>query len=99
MRPDLPMIAAPPAADCDLRVAAIRRWLVRVPLKHPITWASGTRSGVTRLIVELTTTGGLKGYGETICLLDAIPGVLDNVVIPCAIGKTVDQAESMYRHV
>jgi len=54
---------------------------------------------VTRLIVELTTTGGLKGYGETICLLDAIPGVLDNVVIPCAIGKTVDQAESIYRHV
>ena len=51
------------------------------------------------LIVELTTAGGIKGYGETICLLDAIPAVLDNVVIPCAIGKSVDQAESLYRHV
>ena len=51
------------------------------------------------MIVELTTAGGIKGYGETICLLDAIPAVLDNVVIPCAIGKSVDQAESIYRHV
>lgn len=83
----------------DLQIARIRRWLVRVPLKHPIAWASGTRSGVTRLIVELTTAAGIQGYGETICLLDAIPAVLDHVVIPCAIGKTVDQAESIYRHV
>jgi len=83
----------------DLRVATIRRWLVRVPLKSPIAWASGTRSGVTRLIVELTTESGIVGYGESICLLDAIPAVLDHVVMPLAIGKSVDQAESLYRHV
>jgi L-rhamnonate dehydratase len=95
----VPNASLPSLGHDDLRIASIRRWLVRVPLKHPIAWASGTRSGVTRLIVELTTAAGLKGYGETICLLDAIPAVLDNVVIPCAIGKTVDQAESIYRHV
>lgn len=83
----------------DLTIASIRRWLVRVPLKYPIAWASGTRSGVTRIVVEVTTESGLTGYGESICLLDAIPAVLDRVVIPIAIGKTVDQAESIYRHV
>ncbi len=107
-RPSLSRAAAPRVAartasrdvsGIDLRIASLRRWLVRVPLKHPIAWASGTRSGVTRLIVEITTEGGLKGYGETICLLDAIPAVLDHVVIPCALGKGVDQAESLYRHV
>ena len=89
----------PPAAQNDLTIASIRRWLVRVPLKNPIVWGSGTRSGVTRVVVELTTQSGLTGYGESICLLDAIPAVLDRIVMPLAIGKSVDQAESLYRHV
>ncbi len=96
----MPLSSTPATQSAaDLRIASLRRWLVRVPLKHPIAWASGTRSGVTRLVVEITTQGGLKGYGETICLLDAIPAVLDHVVMPCAIGKSVDQTESLYRHV
>ena len=89
----------PGVSAADLTIASIRRWLVRVPLKHPIAWASGTRSGVTRIVVEVTTQGGITGYGESICLLDAIPAVLDHVVMPIALGKTVDQAESIYRHV
>jgi L-alanine-DL-glutamate epimerase-like enolase superfamily enzyme len=83
----------------DLTIVSIRRWLVRVPLKKSIEWGSGVRTGVTRVIVELKTAGGLSGWGESICLLDAIPAVLDKIVIPVAIGKTVDQAESLYRHV
>jgi len=83
----------------DLAIVSIRRWLVRVPLKNPIVWGSGTRSGVTRIVVEITTAGGITGYGESICLLDAIPAVLDHVVMPLAIGKSADQAESLYRHV
>ncbi len=83
----------------SLRIATIRRWLIRIPLKNTIAWASGTRSGVTRIVVEITTEDGVVGYGESICLLDAIPAVLDHVVIPNAIGKSVDQAESLYRHV
>ena len=83
----------------DLAIASIRRWLVRMPVRNPIVWGSGVRTGVTRLIVELRTRGGLTGWGETICLLDAIPAVLDKVVIPHAIGRGVDQAERLHRHI
>ena len=83
----------------ELSIVSIRRWLVRVPLAKRIEWGSGVRTGVTRVIFELKTAGGITGWGESICLLDAIPAVLDRIVIPVAIGKTVDQAESLYRHV
>ena len=83
----------------DLAIASIRRWLVRVPVKNPIVWGSGVRTGVTRLIVEIETAGGVKGWGETICLLDAIPAVLDRAVIPHAIGRDVDQVERFHRHI
>ena len=89
----------PPIPRSDLVIRSIRRWLVRVPLARRIEWGSGVRTGVTRIIVEVTTEGGIRGWGESICLLDAIPAVLDRAVIPLAIGKSVDQAESLYRHV
>lgn len=82
-----------------MRIAAIRHWLVHVPFRDPIFWGSGKRSGPTRLIVELTTEDGLKGYGETICLLDFIEPVLRNVVIPLAIGRDVSDSEGLHRHV
>ena len=87
------------ASRPDLAIASIRRWLVRMPLTDAMTWASGVRTGVTRLVVELTTRGGVVGWGETICLLDAIPAVLDHAVIPLAIGRGVDEAERFHRHV
>ena len=100
MSPDDSSRATPATASpSDLTIASIRRWLVRVPLKNPIVWASGTRSGVTRVVVEITTAGGITGYGESICLLDAIPAVLDHAVMPIALGKSVDQVEALYRHV
>ncbi len=83
----------------DLAIASIRRWLVRVPVRTPIVWGSGVRTGVTRLVVELETAGGVVGWGETICLLDAIPAVLDRVVIPLARGRGVDEVEAFHRHV
>jgi glucarate dehydratase len=83
----------------DLTVKSVRRWLVRVPVHTPIVWGSGVRTGVTRLVVELETAGGVVGWGETICLLDAIPAVLDRVVIPLAIGRGVDAVEALHRHV
>ena len=59
-----------------------------------VVWPlSSVRTGVTRLIVEIETAGGVKGWGETICLLDAIPadrpltgvfhlaGVLDDATV------------------
>lgn len=83
----------------DLTIKSVRRWLVRVPVRTPIVWGSGVRTGVTRLIVELETAGGVVGWGETICLLDAIPAVLDRVVIPLARGRGVDAVEAFHRHV
>ena len=64
------------ATSSELAITGVDRWLVRVPLKNDIVWASGVRSGVTRLVVRVTTRGGTIGWGETICLLDAIPAVL-----------------------
>jgi L-alanine-DL-glutamate epimerase-like enolase superfamily enzyme len=82
-----------------LAIRSIRRHLVRVPARTPIVWGSGVRTGVTRLLVELVTEDGIHGWGETICLLDAIPAVLDNVVAPIALRHRVDEAEALYRHV
>ncbi len=86
-------------AASDLTIVAVHRTLVHVPFGSPIVWGSGVRAGAVRLIIEIETAGGIRGWGETICFLDAIPAVLDRIVIPLAIGKTVDQAESLYRHV
>lgn len=83
----------------DLAIRSIRRFLIRVPVRNPIVWGSGVRTGVTRLLVEITTAGGAVGWGETICLLDAIPAVLDRAVIPHAIGRGVDQVEQFHRHI
>jgi glucarate dehydratase len=85
--------------DPALEVVGARRWMVRMPFHAPMEWASGSRPGATRLIVEIETRSGVKGYGETICLLDAIPAVLDKVVLPIAQRHAVDQAEGLHRHV
>jgi L-rhamnonate dehydratase len=98
LQPYVPPVA-PRHHASDLAIASVDRWLIRMPLKAEITWASGTRSGVTRLVVRVKTRGGLVGWGETICLLDAIPAVLDAAVIPHAIGHGVDEVERFHRHV
>jgi len=82
-----------------LRIVAVKHWMLRIPFHGDMEWASGRRTGVTRLVVKVTTAGGVTGWGETICLLDAIPAVLEKVVLPIALTKRVDQAEALYRHV
>lgn len=81
-----------------LEIVEIRHWIVFVPLKSPIKWASGKRGGSTRLICEVTTAGGVKGYGETICLLDFVPVVFEKVVAPLAKGRSVADVERLTRH-
>lgn len=70
-----------------------------MPFTTPIEWNAGSRDGATRLVVELTTAGGVKGYGETICLLDFIKPVLEEVVLPLAMDKSVFDTETLYRRV
>ena len=86
-------------SDSELVIESSRHWLLRIPLNRPMAWASGARTHVTRIVVEVRTRGGVVGYGESICLLDAVPAVLQKVVLPLLKGKRVDQAEAVYRHV
>lgn len=85
--------------DDPLAITATRHWLVYIPFDSPIVWGSGKRAGSTRLIVEVTTASGLKGYGETIALLDFVPVVLEKVVLPLALGRSVADVERLHRHV
>ncbi len=81
-----------------LKIADIRHWIVHVPLNSPLLWASGKRSGTTRLICEITTEAGIRGYGETICLHDFVPAVFENLVKPLGMGRKVTEVERLSRH-
>lgn len=82
----------------NLIIEDVKYWIVFVPLENPISWASGKRAGSTRLICEITTKGGVKGYGETICLLDFVAPVFEKVVANLAIGYSVADVEKLTRH-
>lgn len=82
-----------------MRIRKVEHWLVRVPFTETINWGSGARIGTTRLICRIETDSGAVGWGETLCLLDAVPAVFGNVVARLAIGRQVCEAESIYRHV
>jgi len=78
-------------------ITEIRHWVVHVPLTKPILWSSGKRIGSTRLICEITTAEGVKGYGETICLLDFVPPVFEKLVVPLGLGRKVTDVEQLTR--
>ena len=80
-----------------MEIAEVRHWIVHVPLAAPIQWASGSRSGSTRLICEITTKAGIKGYGETICLLDFVPAVFEGLVVPLGLGSKITDVERLTR--
>lgn len=82
-----------------MKIVDIKRWLIRMPFKENILWASGKRIGTTRIIVKITTEDGNVGWGETICLLDAVLAVFDKVVAPIAKGYLVSDVERFTRHV
>ncbi|MBW8815308.1 MAG: mandelate racemase/muconate lactonizing enzyme family protein [Caulobacterales bacterium] len=82
-----------------MKITAVDSWLVHVPFKEDIHWASGKRSGVTRLVTRITTNAGIVGWGETISLIDAVPAVFEKVVKPLAIGYPVASVERFSRHV
>ena len=81
-----------------LAITEIRHWIVHIPLENSLTWASGKRTGSTRLICEISTEAGIKGYGETICLLDFVPKVFEKVVVPLGLNRSVSDVERLHRH-
>jgi len=81
------------------RIASVDHWLIRMPFRESILWGSGARSGATRLVARITTEDGIVGWGETLCLIDAVPAVFRNAVAPLAIGRDIADAERFHRHV
>ena len=79
------------------RIVRVRSWLVHMPFTEAISWASGARTGSTRVVVEIETEGGTKGYGESISLLDFVPEVLNRVVLPSLVGWPVFDTERFVR--
>lgn len=82
-----------------LKIVAVRHWKVAMPFKEALEWGSGKRPAATRLIVELTLANGVKGYGETICLLEFIEPVLINTIFPIALQHCAQDVERFTRHV
>lgn len=70
-----------------------------MPFSEALEWGSGKRPAATRLIVEITLANGIKGYGETICLLEFIEPVLVNTIFPIALQHRVQDVERFTRHV
>jgi glucarate dehydratase len=82
-----------------LQVVACRHWQVAIPFREALHWGSGARPAATRLIVEVTLANGIKGYGETICLLEFIEPVLVKTIFPIALQYRATDVETLYRHV
>lgn len=82
-----------------MKIANITHWMVRVPLTESISWASGARTGATRLVTRVQTDTGITGWGETICLIEAVRAVFEKIVAPLAMGYEVQQVERFGRHV
>lgn len=82
-----------------MKIGKVEHWMLRVPFKETIAWGSGTRIGTTRLVCRIETTDGVVGWGETLCLIDAVPAVFEHVVAPLAIGRSIAEAEAFGRHI
>lgn len=72
---------------------------VFIPFRHQIEWSAGTRPGITRLVVEVETSDGTIGLGETLCLLEFVEPVLEKTVIPLAVGEDACDIERLLRKV
>lgn len=82
-----------------MRITRIDHCLVRAPFREIIEWGSGTRIGTTRLLCRIETEGGHVGWGETLCLIDAVPAVFAEVVARLAPGLRVADVELLHRNV
>lgn len=82
-----------------MKIIAVQHWLVRMPFNEDILWASGRRTGATRLICRIETDAGIVGWGETICLIETVRAVFEKIVAKIAIGYHVADVERFGRNV
>jgi L-rhamnonate dehydratase len=88
-----------PVYEDQMKIVNVHSWLVAMPFSEDILWASGRRTGASRLVARIETDTGIVGWGETICLIDAVKAVFDKVVAPLAKGYDVANVERFGRHV
>jgi len=82
-----------------MKIVNVHHWLISMPFSEKLLWASGRRTGATRLVTRIETDADIVGWGETICLIDAVHAVFARVVAPLAIGYDVANVERFGRHV
>ena len=82
-----------------MKITHVAHWMIRVPLTESIAWASGARTGATRLVTRVETDAGITGWGETICLIEPVRAVFEKIVAPLAMGYDVHQVERFGRHI
>ncbi|MEM6761870.1 MAG: hypothetical protein AAF615_03240, partial [Pseudomonadota bacterium] len=81
-----------------MRIRSVEHLIVRAPFTETINWGSGARVGTTRLLCKVTCEDGVVGWGETQCLIDAVPAVFVKVA-EIAVGYRVSDVERLHRHV
>ena len=82
-----------------MKITQVSHWMLRIPLTESIAWASGARTGATRLVCKIQTDAGIVGWGETICLIEPVRAVFERIVAPLALGYAPSQVERFGRHV
>lgn len=82
-----------------MKITHVSHWMLRIPLTESIAWASGARTGATRLVCKIQTDAGIVGWGETICLIEPVRAVFERIVAPLALGYAPSQVERFGRHV
>ncbi len=82
-----------------MRIRRIDHRVVRVPFSETIYWGSGARIGTTRLLCRIETESGAVGWGETQCLIDAVPAVFAGAVARIGMGYAVSDVDRPHRHV
>lgn len=71
---------------------------VGVPFRSVVSWASGVRSGTTRLVIKVTASDGAVGYGETF-YLPFVDAALRQQVIPVVLGESEADIERIHRKI
>lgn len=85
--------------DVATRIVKVECQKVFVPYHKAAHWASGKRSGTTRLIVQVRTADGTVGVGETICLWEFVEPVLARTIVPLALGEDAFNIERIVRKI
>lgn len=84
-----------------MKIVDVKNTIVSVPFCKDYPWRIGLSRGITVVIAEVTTDGGLTGIGESPCLFppgEATKGVMD-AAGPFLIGEDPFDHERIYKRI